>query len=153
MTPGWLLLKSNDLKNFLNLLKCLWRGACLHILYIQQRLRIELQNYILPGPISYQHALFSFWYIYLLNSLEDSTFEYYATHFFLTSSSIHLSDSTFVVRDTGHTDWLYVNNKIIINKSVAYSSQGSHTGKLDFWNWLAYCSTTDDVISIMLRQV
>ena len=28
------------------------------------------------------------------------------------------------------------------NKSVAYSSQGSHTGQLDFCNWLADGSTT-----------
>ena len=27
-------------------------------------------------------------------------------------------------------------------KYVAYSSQGSHTGQLDFWNWLADGSTT-----------
>ena len=27
-------------------------------------------------------------------------------------------------------------------KSVAYSSQGSHTGQLDFCNWLADGSTT-----------
>ena len=27
-------------------------------------------------------------------------------------------------------------------KSVAYSSQGSHTGQLDFFNWLADGSTT-----------
>ena len=27
-------------------------------------------------------------------------------------------------------------------KSVAYSSQGSHTGQLDLWNWLADGSTT-----------
>ena len=27
-------------------------------------------------------------------------------------------------------------------KSVAYSSQGSHTGQLDFCNWLADSSTT-----------
>ena len=32
--------------------------------------------------------------------------------------------------------------------SVAYSSQGSHTGPLDFCNWLADNSTTDNVISI-----
>ena len=28
-------------------------------------------------------------------------------------------------------------------KSVAYSSQGSHTGQLDFCNWLADDSTTE----------
>ena len=27
-------------------------------------------------------------------------------------------------------------------KFVAYSSQGSHTGQLDFCNWLADCSMT-----------
>ena len=32
--------------------------------------------------------------------------------------------------------------KIKNNKSVAYSSQGSHTGQLDFCNWLADGSTT-----------
>ena len=41
---------------------------------------------------------------------------------------------------------------IIIIKSVAYSSQGSDAGQLDFCNWLADGSTTD-VISITLRQV
>ena len=30
--------------------------------------------------------------------------------------------------------WWYL--KVLINKSVAYSSQGSHTGQLDFCNWL-----------------
>ena len=39
--------------------------------------------------------------------------------------------------------------RIITIKSVAYSSQGSHTGQLDFWNWLADGST----ISIALSQV
>ena len=28
------------------------------------------------------------------------------------------------------------------NKSLSYSSQGSQTGQLDFWNWLADGSTT-----------
>ena len=37
------------------------------------------------------------------------------------------------------------------NKSVAYSSQGSHTGQLDFRNWLAV--RRDNVISVTLRQV
>ena len=36
---------------------------------------------------------------------------------------------------------------------MAYSSQGSHTGQLDFCNWLADDSMTADVISITLRQV
>ena len=36
-------------------------------------------------------------------------------------------------------------------KSVAYSSQGrSHSGQLDFCNWLA--ARRDNVISITLRQ-
>ena len=34
---------------------------------------------------------------------------------------------------------------------MAYSSQGSHTGQLDFCNWLADGSTTDNVINIKLR--
>ena len=38
-------------------------------------------------------------------------------------------------------------------KSVAYSSQGSHTGQLDFCNWLADGKRRDNVISITLRQV
>ena len=38
-------------------------------------------------------------------------------------------------------------------KSVAYSSQGSHIGQLDFCNWLADDSTQENVISITLRQV
>ena len=37
-------------------------------------------------------------------------------------------------------DIYYMPNKII--KSVAYSSQGSHTGQLDFCSWLADGSTT-----------
>ena len=36
---------------------------------------------------------------------------------------------------------MYILLKIKI-KSVAYSSQGSHTGQLDFRNWLADGSTT-----------
>ena len=36
-------------------------------------------------------------------------------------------------------------------KSVAYSSQGSHSAQLDFCNWLA--ARRDNVISITLRQV
>ena len=36
-------------------------------------------------------------------------------------------------------------------KSVAYSSQGSHTAQLDFCNWLA--ARQDNVIIITLRQV
>ena len=43
-------------------------------------------------------------------------------------------------------DSLYINKIIIIIilkiKSVVYSSQGSHTGQLDFCNWLADNSTT-----------
>ena len=39
-------------------------------------------------------------------------------------------------------------------KSVAYSSQGSHTGQLDFCNWLAswqeYQSKNDDIIIIII---
>ena len=38
-------------------------------------------------------------------------------------------------------------------KSVAYSSQGSHTGQLDFCTWLVDDIWRDNVISIMLRQV
>ena len=39
-------------------------------------------------------------------------------------------------------------------KSVAYSSQGSHTGQLDFCNWLWQMPVRrDNVISITLRQV
>ena len=38
-------------------------------------------------------------------------------------------------------------------KSVAYSSQGSHTSQLDFCNWLADAVRRDNVISITLRQV
>ena len=36
-------------------------------------------------------------------------------------------------------------------KPVAYSSQGSHTGELDFCNWLAV--QRDNVITITLREV
>ena len=36
-------------------------------------------------------------------------------------------------------------------KSVAYSSQGNHTGQLDFCNWLAV--RRDNVINMTLRQV
>ena len=32
--------------------------------------------------------------------------------------------------------------KLKIKKSVAYSSQGSHTGQLDFCNWLTNGSPT-----------
>ena len=45
---------------------------------------------------------------------------------------------TFMPADSFSTIW---NNKFKI-KSVAYSSQGSHTGQLDFRNWLADGSTT-----------
>ena len=45
---------------------------------------------------------------------------------------------------------LYILKKIKI-KFVAYSSQGSHTGQLDFCNWLT--GQWDNVISIMLHQV
>ena len=38
-------------------------------------------------------------------------------------------------------------------KSVADSSQGSHTGQLDFCNWLADGKMTDNMISIMFRQI
>ena len=41
----------------------------------------------------------------------------------------------------------------IKTKSVAYSSQGSHIGQLDFCNWLADAARRDNVISITLRQV
>ena len=40
----------------------------------------------------------------------------------------------------------------VLKKSVAYSSQGNHTGPLDFSNWLADGSTQENVISITLRQ-
>ena len=33
------------------------------------------------------------------------------------------------------------NHHLKLNESVAYSSQGSHTGQLDFCNWLADGST------------
>ena len=41
----------------------------------------------------------------------------------------------------GYLDIYCIKLKIKI-KSVAYSSQGSHTGQLDFCNWLADSSTT-----------
>ena len=45
------------------------------------------------------------------------------------------------------SSWLYIYIYIYIYikkiiKSVAYSSQGSHAGQLDFYNWLADSSTT-----------
>ena len=36
----------------------------------------------------------------------------------------------------------YIAFKEKINKSVAYSFQGSHKAQLEFWNWLADGSTT-----------
>ena len=52
------------------------------------------------------------------------------------------------------TSYFYENLwKIKKNKSVLYSSQGSHTGQLDFCNWLADDSRTVNVISITFRQV
>ena len=44
-------------------------------------------------------------------------------------------------------------NYIYKIKSVTYSSQGSHTGQLDFSNWLAMTLRRDNVIIITLRQV
>ena len=38
---------------------------------------------------------------------------------------------------------IYSNNVALYNKSVDYSSQGSHTGQLVFCNWLADDSTTE----------
>ena len=38
-------------------------------------------------------------------------------------------------------------------KSVAYSSQESHTGQLDFCSSLADCSRADSMIRITLRQI
>ena len=40
-------------------------------------------------------------------------------------------------------DFLQLQDTLIKIKSVAYSSQGNHTGQLDFCNWLADGSTTD----------
>ena len=39
-------------------------------------------------------------------------------------------------------NWMEYYKKFKKIKSVAYSSQGSHTGQLDFCNWLADSSTT-----------
>ena len=55
---------------------------------------------------------------------------------------------TFVTISTAI--WMYIGifnygklNYIKNIKSVALSSQGSHTGQLDFWNRLAYYTTTE----------
>ena len=61
--------------------------------------------------------------------------------------------------DVGKHDSEYIGKGIMFkhqplkndNKSVAYSSQGSHTGQLDFCNWLA--AQRDNVISVMLRHL
>ena len=50
--------------------------------------------------------------------------------------TIHIQPYTWCVHQSLS---LYIIKKI---KSVAYSSQGSHTGQLDFCNWLADRSTT-----------
>ena len=42
---------------------------------------------------------------------------------------------------------------VINKKYVAYSSQGSHTGQLDFCKWLAEAVRRDNVINITLHQV
>ena len=46
-------------------------------------------------------------------------------------------------------------NNILIKliKSVAYSTQGSHTGQLNFCKWQADGERRDNVISITLSQV
>ena len=36
---------------------------------------------------------------------------------------------------------------------MAYSSQGNHTGQLDFCNWLQMAVRRDNVIGITVRQV
>ena len=52
----------------------------------------------------------------------------------------HNIQSLYIVRILFYV-YIYIYILDLKNKSMAYSSQGSHTGQLDFCNWLADGST------------